>query len=1358
MPPIIVAYYSPIKRAITKKYIVVESREQRKDINELASIHGKWIKSSDADIIGMFGINSSAAKIIGSSERSNRTFGSAEESTEQDLFGDLDESLFEDSAGPDEFSIKEAVKKEHVNSHQSIGTSAFLKTFHSEPGTEITAAIKVYSFDRIYDLMLKIGIITGIPYYRLHADYIDTTGARHGTYKLFAGGPYDTNILTYGNPTNSVSLGNGIFVDKYIYDIKSDAKVYVTDTFSVAENVRYVLISDLNELISQAPLDDQYKMDLVYYGLVLKYWPQITVESFKDYVTNEIKLYTRYPELARDMSYIKSQYVSEKQLLGNLSDFDEENNAVRKDILSAIGRCLVTGLGPGPLNLRNIFDALNTNDTTSKIHVPEIHYFIRDGSKNIQLTKVHHGLKIRGVPNQQVLRTGLTAIIVKGSETMYFSMFPNGRWYFKAVFAEEDFMTFDKVEAFVSSYVGPLIRSVNAIGLKGSPMGPVIIKDVSFEHISAGIFWKKILTDSQFRDLVRSIDQYVSAGIIGQYDIINTVKDSQLYIFKKGTYEFDGTLIDRVLIKAGRGELRNQFNYLVNPVVRSKWLELYSGRVIRVTHRSSDIYIEIQDAQQNEFNLFRKIMVHILKNAGIKETNIVSVKNNLDKSKEQDPVLFNLKKAGYPVVYARICQKKMQPIVYQESEYTSLSDQTKKKLVKYKNFTYNKPAYYMCPGSTYKYLNFIAGVHPAGYCLPCCFKTPVSDRERKAKQIFESCTQKFRGPDDLVSESRHILATNKILDPGRVGHLPESLKKIVPKDTYMYGTIQYVRSIFCPMLSVAGIIIQEIKGAFIGRQDPVDYFINELYNRLVTKGKIFMPDLEPDDLINSLGRVNKMQNDSVDWNNVITRALLVFWGITVVFHSGIDIDIPAAGSMTDKIVFVAKRVYSKESSVNNAGPAWYPICTIDQSYFKIGSTGHCVFSLKDDLDILYEALEHYDLEQNSKANKRPGADAIIEYLTKTGTGIGNNGSAKGDQKVKYTKYIGRMNKVYGILFDYTYNAGGVNENKQLFIPVDYSDYASGKERVLFEEPTHVNDPEVLKKFFDSFELDGYLRFEVTNVLQTIGPSNGINNNVQNFIGVIVNGLQCSHKPVSKSPFMRSEWNVETRTIKVDYDPFTVNNALLSGQKNIDDPQVSRALYKYYLYDLVLMQVTGSLQKLRDPIILERIKSAFAGAKYSNVTAIMKGLSDIVPRGSVDFAKMIGAIEKSRKSGESFAATVTAERYSWDDEYMKKMFTKEHINTVIAETTVRGSLKLTSFPNVYEPCQTETKDNKSYCNSGKLVVDCDDRFWNDLADNIVDDLSNPIKKDYLMDRLYYDNIIDEFSYNVGPNETLFIKKK
>lgn len=1317
--PIILAYFSPIKRLITKKYVVVDSKDKNKTLQELSSIYGKWIRATNNDIVGMFGLGHQESIRTGS-----------DEDPEVDLFSDLEEDLFQETTtSKDEFSIKEAIKKsreQESKSSHDYGASTLLKAFSPESSeTEVISSIKIYPFDRVYDLMLKIGIITGVPYYRLHADYIDTTGARFGTYKLFAGGPYDTCILNYGNPGTSVGLGNGVFVDKYIYDIKSDAKVYVTDTFSICRGIRYILISDLNEVISLSPLDDQYKMDLVYYGLVLKYWPQMTIESFKDYVSNELKLATRYPELARDMTYIKSQYATEKQLLKDITVPDDEAPDT-KDILSAIGRCLVTGLGPGPMNLRNIFDAMTTNDTSSKIHIPEIHYFVKDGSKSTQLTKVHHGLKIRGVPNQQVLRTGLTALIIKGTETMYFSLHPNGRWYFKAVFSEEDFMTFNKIESFVIGYVSPIVRAINAIGLKGSPAGPLVMKDVSFEHISAGLFWKKILTDNQFKDLIRSIDQYVNAGIIGQYDIINTVKDSQLYIFKKGTYEFDGTLIDRVLIKAGRGELRNQFNYLVNPVVRSKWLELYSGRVIRVTHRSSDIYIEIQDAQQNEFNLFKVIMIHILKTAGIKETNVISVKNNLDKSKEQDPVLFNLKKAGYPVVYARICQKKMQPVVYQESEYNGLPESTRKKLVKYKNFTYNKPAYYMCPGNTYKYLNFIAGVHPAGYCLPCCFKTPISERERKAKQVFESCTQRFRGPDDLVSESKHILATNKVLDPGRVGHLPDALKKIVPKDAYMYGVVQYIRSIFCPMLSIAAIVVQELKGSFIPKsQDPVDYFINELYVRLVSKGKIFMPDLEPDDLINSLGRVNKMQNDSVDWNAVITRALLVFWGITVIFNIGQDIDLPASGSMTDKIVFVARRMFTRESSVNNAGPAWYLICKIDQSYFKIGNTSSCIFSLREDLDILSESLEHYDQEQSSHANKRPGADAITKFL---------------GPQVKYVKFIGRTNKVYGIQFDW--------KNGQLFIPVDYSDYASGKEKISFEPNNLVNDPELLKSFFSEFDMPGYLRFEVTNVLKKDDK----------FIGVVVNGIQCSHAPTDSSIFMRSEWNSISRTIVIDYDPFIVNKTLLGGQKNIDDKTISRALYKYYLYDLVMMQVTGVLQKIRDPDISKRLETVFAGAKYSNVVSIVKSLTDIMPRGSPDFNKMIAAIEKARKTSTDFIDSVRLERYSWDDEYMKGLFNIAKIKEILHHETIRKNIQITVFPNVYEPCQTETKDNKNYCSSGKLIVDCDDQFWDSLPEAIVNDLLNPIKKDYLMDRLYYDNIIDEFSYNVGPNESLFIKKK
>jgi len=314
-------------------------------------------------------------------------------------------------------------------------------------------------------------------------------------------------------------------------------------------------------------------------------------------------------------------------------------------------------------------------------------------------------------------------------------------------------------------------------------------------------------------------------------------------------------------------------------------------------------------------------------------------------------------------------------------------------------------------------------------------------------------------------------------------------------------------------------------------------------------------------------------------------------------------------------------------------------------------------------------------------------------------------------------------------------------------PVDYSDYASGKERVSFTAVDIINDPTLLKSFFGSFELKGHLPFEVTQVLRDIKTNK--------YIGVIVNGLQCSHEPVDTSPFIEAKWS-ETRTIMVDYDPNAVNKMLLDGPTMINDPLVSRALYKYYLYDLVTMQVTNMLSLKRDPVIRARLRAAFENATQSSLPSIIKGLADIVKRGSPDFVKIVAAADVARSQKIKLVDAILAEKYSWDDTYIKTYFTESNIALALEETCVRRPLTLVMFPNVYEPCSIG--DKKNYCDSNKLIVDCDDSFWASIPKIMAEDLTNEIKKEYLLDRMYYDNIIDEFSYHVGLNESLFIKKK
>jgi hypothetical protein len=237
--------------------------------------------------------------------------------------------------------------------------------------------------------------------------------------------------------------------------------------------------------------------------------------------------------------------------------------------------------------------------------------------------------------------------------------------------------------------------------------------------------------------------------------------------------------------------------------------------------------------------------------------------------------------------------------------------------------------------------------------------------------------------------------------------------------------------------------------------------------------------------------------------------------------------------------------------------------------------------------------------------------------------------------------------------------------------------------------------------------------------------------------------------------MKRGWTPDARIIDIDYDVDAVNRSLLGGSSHITDIAVSRALYKYYLYDLVMMQVTNELQKLRDPTTSARLVEAFSASAPTPV--ILKGINDIAPRGSADFELLVGLIAQAKKEKKTVGALLSTVRFSWDKKYMKTFMSSDKIKTFISDSCVRGQVSIKSFPNVYEPCSGNSKQD--YCESkGRLIVDCDDAFWDALPKLIVDDLTNNIKGEYIMDRLYYDNIIDEYSYNVSPMEDLFIKKK
>src|SRR5690606_19690082 len=144
-------------------------------------------------------------------------------------------------------------------------------------------------------------------------------------------------------------------------------------------------------------------------------------------------------------------------------------------------------------------------------------------------------------------------------------------------------------------------------------------------------------------------------------------------------------------------------------------------------------------------------------------------------------------------LYSIICQGPNQPIIYSQDEIKDIAAYRRKRLVKYWNFTYEEPVYYECPNSQYPHLNFMSGYHPAGYCLPCCKKRPMTDgdeidncmsrimqHDQKKKISTEKTTTKQQQRAD---RNRSYVFEYSVdpLDEGRMGTVPY-FEKIIPID------------------------------------------------------------------------------------------------------------------------------------------------------------------------------------------------------------------------------------------------------------------------------------------------------------------------------------------------------------------------------------------------------------------------------------------------------------------------------------------------------------------------------------------------------------------------------------------------
>jgi hypothetical protein len=690
----------------------------------------------------------------------------------------------------------------------------------------IYSNIAVYPEDTIYELKLKISIVSNIAFYRQHLLYFVNEEGPVIPYRFLVDN--SSILIDFTNMKqlllSSENVMAGLTIDTRLEERKEGITIEALDTFnklSSAEGVfvNEVYIIDLFDVIKplteyERPndnlnniLNDKYQFDLFYYGGIIKYWPHLSLEACRIALSEPDDVAEYFPELDLDIKKIKEMFDLE-------NIYSEKANNWRSSIKQniAITQSTIT-INPMAIklkvNIRNIFDwiPLDKNIVASSVKfetkTDNINLISSNEYKEIDITKRHISTYkeplitiINRFVNKKLkkksimfalcynnVKFDIDALSLKNKyqQMIYLEIDENGFIQVISNWREDNRLEFNSVSEEVYKTISPLLKKINEMNAAAFPIGGNLFDSLknqnvisSFGTITVSTYWPQIVSTAGFKIIKSKFREYEKAGIINVKGLQHGGAYS--FMFKKGITNYERS----------DEKQSNQYSWMVDSSLKQKWESNYQGRLIKIYHRVSDLKIEINDAYNiNEFHIIQKYILSFLDSMvsgadkidfNVSENKDVDTSNTLKRLQERDPNLFDLKKYNQKsVVYSVLCQSGRQPIIYDEEEINEMKDSRKKKMVKYWNFTDNEPAYYECPDKEYSHLSFRSGQHSLGYCLPCCKKSkpvPFSKAEKTNKECLDKKSIQNE-KEDL--ESRHILTYGKEISPDRLSLLPSEL-------------------------------------------------------------------------------------------------------------------------------------------------------------------------------------------------------------------------------------------------------------------------------------------------------------------------------------------------------------------------------------------------------------------------------------------------------------------------------------------------------------------------------------------------------------------------------------------------------
>lgn len=1293
------------------------------------------------------------------------------------------------------------------------------RTLHKTGPVQFIYDVDIYPEDKVSEFKIKLCDHLDIPMFRQHLWYTTAGQAFPMSYNFIQGGAtqhvdmrdvisYDGKDSIYGMPVNM-----------FLYRNKDTIKIEAYDNFTLIGNIyqrngiKEFHLVDLETFvgpyrteIAEITKTDKYQLQLLFHGFVVKFFPQLNLAAFVEYV-EERHLSQSYPHLEPkkdDLGYLAKQQVLMRELY-TLYEGDENrvrriDEILHKSLTETTLKIVSSNKGK-LINLRILFDLFVLDDKVDALRL----YDLVDG-KSIMLDKYRAGGRV----SQEKLIPGVLYFRVIVSEQprqqLNLFLYPNGAYAIKSVWGEDQNIEFADVALLVDRHVNPIIRHINTLALQVMYHGTGALveagkSNVKFIDISKSMFWKKVLTTGEFKQLKVVLDQFAAAHIIQEKQADrNTVS----YFFKRGMFEFDPRRIEKSAV------IDNYYAYLFNSDIRQKWFMLFENiRVMTVTHRFSDVKIEITGIKEDEYHIFIRYIVLLMSQfmrdrgtAPPREEPRVNTKplNNL---KEQDPHLYNFKKLyNSELVYSKLCQKPYQPNLLTQAQYDGLDKQSKTSTTKYWNFTTNTDAYYQCPNPKFPHVRFIVGKHPKGFCIPCCKITaPPANPKDKQRQIYDKCIQDhiYEKREVERSTSRYIMSYGKPIDIGRLSHLPETSLEPLFYETsvedhghtateeeqddlirakyYLYGVPQnHPNAKHCGLLycfsHAMGMNIDAMVTLICGKLEKYSSNFQMLLNGTITRWFS-----KPGDLISAFKTTflsSGVPSEFTRWNALVQDIALQFLEIYCITFE--DRDTVIQLRIPDYLDNIEDIYYPKHMHMvvlhNLATDYWNPIYVLHKDlYFRAGIIDRKLFSFQSEIiQLIMEMIRNKTREEHQTT--RLTYDVLRKFVAQS--------SRYSIEQILVTQ----DNLCYGVHID---PVG--------YVPVHFSHFKWDEQhRVSFKSSDiHPASAPKLHEFCTRYNnwvaeesrKGGFMKLDVSvmrPLLERIEPIHPIltperwlvldgkvvawrAHNLNFYVETIT---QAVAQKIAKVPFQT-----------ISYNPIEVNGIFeRASHGNVTSAQdrrtelVDHALYRNYLYQLLVLEFIQMFNRQRNTRVREQLKRLFIKNNFKRTVEIVEKVQTIILQGFDRNPMLLADVEKIKSQiGEwlisgapkkELLKLIDSEYYNFDMvmlERMKKMPRKqihEHLRKLAEKFVEIGNIEKRDFifPNLLTSCGADQKVAPGYCNRGRLVisrVDLD-RYLEVLADQI----KNPFVEKYLFSPLFQTSMIDYFQFIRRKDEVIEIE--